>query len=872
MADNFGLKIGLEGEKEFKKALTEINQTFKVLGSEMKLVSSEFDKNDKSVQTLSARNQVLNKEIDAQKDKIETLRAALENAATSFGENDRRTQNWQIQLNNAEATLNDMERELNNNNSALEEANANYDDAEDALDDMSREMDDTTDSAEDMGEEIDDAADSAEKSESKFKGLGTVLKSVGAAMGAMAIAASAAAVKLGKEVISAYADYEQLVGGVDTLFKDSSLKLQEYASNAYKTAGLSANDYMETVTSFSASLISSLDGDTEKAVEYADMAITDMSDNANKMGTDMSAIQSAYQGFAKQNYTMLDNLKLGYGGTKTEMERLLADAEAISGIHYDVSSYADVVSAIHVIQESMGIAGTTALEAEHTISGSINSLQSAVSNLVVGFGNADADMAQLCNNVVDAFQDVMKNITPVIENIVKALPTAVEAMMVAVADLLPTLIQTVTDLFSQVLNTLLTLLPELIPAAVEAVMTIVGALIENLPLLIEAAVQLISTLVQGLGEALPELIPATVNAIITIVQGLLDNLPMILDAALQLILGLAEGLLAAIPQLIEALPAIITALVEFIIGAIPQIIDAGIQLLISLVSALPEIIAAIVEAIPQIIDGILTAVLGSIPQIIDAGIKLLVSLIQNLPQIITTVVAAIPQIVTSLVNAIVGNIDKIIMAGVQLFVALIQNLPTIIVEIIKAIPQIIKSIVDTIISFVPQLADAGLNLIKGLWQGISDAGAWLWDKISGFFGGIMDGIKGFFGIRSPSTLFRDQIGKNLALGIGEGFSDEMDDVSKAMQSAIPTSLDGPGIDVNAGISNALGNAGASVSIADLGMKLDGIAAIMIEMFPTLLDALNITVVLDDGTLVGRLAPEIDKNLALLHRQQSIVGV
>ena len=287
MADSFGLKIGLEGEKEFKKALTEINQSFKVLGSEMKLVSSQFDKNDKSVQALSARNSVLNKEIEAQKSKIETLRAALQNASDSFGETDRRTQNWQIQLNNAEAALNDMERELSDNNAALEEANFNYGRAGDALEDMDSEMDDVTDSADDMGDEIDEAGDAAEKSESKFKGLGTVLKTVGAAMGAVVVAAGAAAVKLGKEVVEAYADYEQLVGGVDTLFKDSSQELQTYAANAYKTAGMSANDYMETVTGFSASLIQSLGGDTEKAVKYADMAITDMSDNANKMGTDM---------------------------------------------------------------------------------------------------------------------------------------------------------------------------------------------------------------------------------------------------------------------------------------------------------------------------------------------------------------------------------------------------------------------------------------------------------------------------------------------------------------------------------------------------------------------------------------------------------
>lgn len=265
MADSFGLKIGLEGEKEFKKALADINQSFKVLGSEMKLATSQFDKNDKSVEALAARNKVLRKEIDEQTTKIDTLRKALQNAATSFGENDRRTQNWQIQLNNAEAALNDMNRELDENEKAIKEGGK-----------------------------------AAEESGSKFEGFGKVLKTVGVALGAVAVAAGAAAVKLGKEVITAYADYEQLVGGVDTLFKDSSQEIQRYAANAYKTAGLSANEYMETVTGFSASLIQSLGGDTEKAAKYADMAITDMSDNANKMGTDMSSIQNAYQGFNRR--------------------------------------------------------------------------------------------------------------------------------------------------------------------------------------------------------------------------------------------------------------------------------------------------------------------------------------------------------------------------------------------------------------------------------------------------------------------------------------------------------------------------------------------------------------------------------------------
>ena len=801
MADNFGLKIGLEGEKEFKKALADINQSFKVLGSEMKLVTSQFDKNDSSAEALAAKHKALGNQIEAQKQKIETLRAALKNASDSFGENDRRTQNWQIQLNNAEAALNDMERELK----------------------------DTSEAADDMGEEVEDAGDSAEKSENKFSKLGGVLKTVGAAMGAVAVAAGAAAVKLGKEVIAAYADYEQLVGGVDTLFKDSSQQLQTYAANAYKTAGLSANDYMETVTGFSASLIQSLGGDTEKAVKYADMAITDMSDNANKMGTDMSSIQNAYQGFAKQNYTMLDNLKLGYGGTKQEMERLLADAEKISGVKYDISSYADVVEAIHVMQESMDIAGTTAKEAEATISGSMNALKSAVSNLIVGFGDANADMELLCGNMVDAFKTVVENITPVIENIIAALPTVLDALLTAVGELLPTLLESVTELFSQVLSTILSLLPQLIPAAVQALMTIVNTLIENLPLLIDAAVQLVTTLVAGIGNALPTLIPAAVQAIVTIVQGLVDSLPMILDAALQLITGLAQGLLDAIPVLIAALPEIVNGIVTFLLDSIPQIIETGIQLLTSLVTALPEIIMAIVEAIPKIIDSIINAVLNAIPQIIQAGIDLLISLIQALPQIITTIVQAIPQIISGIVNALVGNIDKIIMAGVQLFVALIENLPTIIVEIVKAVPQIIAGIVKAFGSLMYKIVEIGGNIVKGLWNGITQLASWLWDKVSGWISSIWDGICDFFGIHSPSKEMA-WVGEMLVKGLSgsiedngdeavkaaEGMADDingvMGDLAHDMQTALPTDFDLSG-SVRTAVDGVTGKAASAFTIA-----------------------------------------------------------
>lgn len=640
---------------------------------------------------------------------------------------------------------------------------------------------------------------------------------------------TAAIGKMISDSVNAGGALQQSLGGIETLFKDSADKVKTYAAKAYKTAGLSANDYMESTTSFAASLLSSVSQDTDAAAQLANMAMVDMSDNANKMGTSMQDIQNAYQGFAKQNYTMLDNLKLGYGGTKQEMERLLADAEKISGVKYDISSYADVVEAIHVMQESMDIAGTTAKEAEATISGSVNALKSAVSNLIVGFGDADADMELLCNNMVDAFKTVVANITPVIENIVAALPTALDALLTAVGELLPTLLEAVTELFSQVLETLLSLLPQLIPAAVSALMTIVNTLIENLPLLIDAAVQLVTTLVIGIADALPTLIPAAVQAIVTIVQGLVDSLPMILDAALQLITGLAQGLLDALPVLIAALPEIINGIITFLLDSIPQIIETGIQLLTSLVTALPEIITAIVEAIPKIIDGIINAVLNAIPLIIQAGIDLLISLIQALPQIITTIVQAIPQIISGIVNALIGNIDKIIMAGVQLFVALIENLPTIIVEIVKAVPQIIAGIVKAFGSLMYKIVEIGGNIVKGLWSGITQLASWLWDKVSGWISSIWDGICDFFGIHSPSKEMA-WVGEMLVKGLAGSIDDNGDEAVKAaegmaedingvmgdlahdMQTALPTDFDVNG-SIRSVVDGVVGKAASTFTIA-----------------------------------------------------------
>ena len=378
-------------------------------------------------------------------------------------------------------------------------------------------MEKTEDSAKKTGTAIGDIFKGVMASQLVTKGISMITNGIRAAANG--------AISLGKSVVSAYADYEQLVGGIDTLFKGSSDTVQRYAENAYKTAGLSANAYMETVTSFSASLISSLGGDTAKAAEMADMAITDMSDNANKMGSDMSSIQNAYQGFAKQNYTMLDNLKLGYGGTKEEMERLLKDAEKISGVKYDISSYADIVSAIHVIQTEMDITGTTAKEAEATISGSINTLKGAFENLLVGMGDPSADIGELFGNVTEALTNVINNIMPVVQNVfnqvlpqlVDMVSNALPSLMDGIMSAIPTIVQSLFGVLKNVVSQLAAKLPDLVKDLMKGLPAALRGILDMLPELIDMAIELATNIITGLIEALPELVPMLVEGIVRIV-------------------------------------------------------------------------------------------------------------------------------------------------------------------------------------------------------------------------------------------------------------------------------------------------------------------------------------------------------------------
>lgn len=401
------------------------------------------------------------------------------------------------------------------------------------------------------------------------KGIFNVATNVAKVSVAATTAGAAAVSALTGLAINSYADYEQLVGGVETLYKTSADKVQQYASDAYKTAGLSANEYMNTATTFAASLVSSLGGDTEQAAELANTAISDMSDNSNKMGTAMSSIQDAYNGFAKQNYTMLDNLKLGYGGTKTEMERLIDDANKLNAAqgkatNYTIDSYADVVSAIHDVQNAMGITGTTAKEASTTIQGSVNATKSAWSNLVTGIADDNADFGQLISNFVDSATTAASNIIPRVEVALNGAAKLIESLVPPIMAELPGLIETV--------------LPQLAQSAVNIVQTLVTEISANAAQLIDSAIQIITVLGNGIYQMLPTVAQSALQIVLALVSKLNENLPQMLDTAGQMLIAFVEGVSEHLPEIMLAAASIVETLLTYFIEHLPDIVEGAMQM------------------------------------------------------------------------------------------------------------------------------------------------------------------------------------------------------------------------------------------------------------------------------------------------------
>ena len=584
----------------------------------------------------------------------------------------------------------------------------------------------------------------------------TAAKAGLAALAAAAAAAVAGVVKVAGAALESYASYEQLVGGVDTLFKESSGKLQAYAAGAYKTAGMSANQYMEQATSFSASLLQSLGGDTEAAVEYANMAITDMSDNANKMGTNMGRITDAYQGFAKQNFTMLDNLKLGYGGTQEEMQRLLDDAEKISGIKYDISSYADIVDAIHVVQKEMGITGTTAQEAAATIEGSVAMAKAAYSNWLTGLADENADLDALTGQLVDSVVTAAGNIIPRLGRIVGtalgSIPQLVEKVGPELASSLGTMLSTA---FETVKGSLPQGMQESIAAATgslqEAFGPIVSEIGEKLPSAIATAQEWIGRLVDAfapVAEQFAGTLAAALSTASTFIESLGSAIGQWVIPALEQLAPMIEGFLESVQRMYEALQPV----ADFL----GTVLGAALSLVVAL-------FGGIVQAVTFVIDSL-------------AGF---VEFLTGLPQSVSQFVTDVGNFVSQLPGLVKLWFDQAISAAVSWAASMVSQAVTAGSEFVNAVVSFVSSLPGKVAGFAGQMASAAGDMIRGMVSGVQGAAGAVWDAIVNVCSGALDAVKSFFGIASPSKVMKATF-KWIPLGAAEGIDAAAGSVAKSM--------------------------------------------------------------------------------------------
>lgn len=645
-----------------------------------------------------------------------------------------------------------------------------------------------------------------------------------AGISSAATAAGTALTKIGKDAVMAYADFEQLVGGVETLFGAQGQSLEEYAksagkaadevkgewenlqtaqdmvlnnaANAWQAVGMSANEYMEIATSSAASMISSLGGDTVEAARLTNMAVTDMADNANKMGSSMESIQNAYAGFAKGNFTMLDNLKLGYGGTKEEMARLLEDAQKLSGVKYDISSYSDIAQAIHVISVEMGIAGitmeeytelvesgkmtqeeafallgTTAKEANFTISGSFNAMKAAWSNLMTGMADENADMGALVDNMANSIQTFANNIVP---RIIQTIPQIVKGISQLAKKMAPM----ATEIISSLVNAMVKELPGMVKAGGEIIRTLADAIIKQLPELLSAAEEILAMLMEGLTEALPQLVDIAMDIIMMLAMGIIEALPQILQSALNIVLMLAQGIIEALPQLIPAIISLVQNIATFIVENVNLLIDTGFEVIMQLAQGIIEAIPELVPAVLDIINGILDFLLANMPILIAAGIEIMLTLAQAIIENLPAILEAVVKMLVLMGETLIAQKGLLLAAIVSIVTALAEWLGQQWVIIKNKVPELMQQLKEKLSGQVQKFKDVGKNIVEGLKNGISDA----WDGLKKWFSdkitGLLESAKSLLKIESPSKEFA-YIGRMCVAGWEQGAEGLMDTTEMA---------------------------------------------------------------------------------------------
>lgn len=652
---------------------------------------------------------------------------------------------------------------------------------------------------------------------------------------------------------------EQSLGGIKTLFKGSAEKVKQQAQEAFRTTGLSANAYMENVTGFSASLLQSLEGDTEKAAEISNMAMIDMADNSNKMGSSMESIQNAYQGFAKQNYTMLDNLKLGYGGTNSEMERLLADATKLTGVKYDINNLSDVYKAIHAVQNELGITGTTAKEASTTLTGSFNAMKGAFSNFLGALALGEGVKPALIGLSETVSTFLFGNLIPMVITIFKSLPEAIVAFFQSMG---PMLLQYGQEIVSTVGIGVLAKIPEFISSVNEFLQQAFLWIQQNLPQFLQQGKAILSSIRIGVLLKVPEFLSAVNEFLQQAILWIQQNLPEFLQQGVAILSGIVNGLLSSIPMILDAVWQIISTVFEAILLSLPQLMQIGFDLIANLAQGIVNNLPAIAESINQITNDIFQMLSESLPGILQKGVEIVESLAKgiwdNLPKIMETIGSVLenllrniekygpdllregieiiakiargiwdnlPTIITTIGNVLSGLLQKIAEHGPQLLQKGVELLGEMAAGIVKAIPDIvgkvpgiIAALIGAFAGFIGDFIDMGFRLLEGLGQGIANAVGNVVGAAIDAAKNVLDSVLGFFGIHSPSRVFAE-IGKYLDLGLAGGIEGNMKPVTRAVEalgeeatgafeSDLAFALDTSMNPLSSGLTPALSGAGA----------------------------------------------------------------
>ena len=655
---------------------------------------------------------------------------------------------------------------------------------------------------------------------SGVKKLGSIAKGGLAVIGGAATGVATAFGVMTKKALDSYASLEQNIGGVETLFKNSSQSVIDNAKRAYKTAGLSANAYMETVTSFSASLLQSLGGDTKKAADYADRAIIDMSDNANKMGTSMELIQNAYQGFAKQNYTMLDNLKLGYGGTKEEMQRLVQDASKMIDVQKELGltvdgsslSFGNIVNAISVMQKHMGIAGTTSKEASETISGSVSAMKGAFDNFLNGTGSPK----ELAETMVTVGKNVIKGLSEIVPRLLETLPEVknlIQENLVQAfsGDTVQRMVESGKNIAMSLLTGMLDSVSDILPVALSLIQFIAEAITTNVPILLQKGYEILQNLINGFVEATPEVLPKILDFIQGIGDKLAEAAPVMIQKGFELLQKLVEGIVTAIPILVARVPEIISTFANVINDNFPTILAKGVQLIGQLVMGIIQAIPTIIANIPKIISAIVDTIMAF--QWMSLGKNIITFFKNGIMSMVGAVKSAGTNVFNAIKNAIVnlpstlGNLGK---SAIHNLSSTIRGLAS---SAKMAALKVASAVESAILKLPQKMLSIGKNIVKGLWNGISNMTGWIADKVMGFANSVLGGIKKALGIHSPSRVMRDEVGKMMALGMGIGFEKNIpvDDMQKSLSDPLKK-IKRTALDVTMSTPNGVSRAAVSESI------------------------------------------------------------